>query len=1440
MNDRVAVSILTNGTRRPYLQRCVESLLHHCVYRPLLIGIHDNGSRDDTFDWLTALPEVHGVEWRVSHARIDMGCAIGTNMSIALVEDCELQLHLESDFELLSPEESGFRDDWMFRAVELFRSGECDYLYLRRMRNEAEARMHWWSQWMPKIDMEKSEFLRCPGFWWSNNPSLFRLEAMMRDHVLPLDESKDGPKGTAGWSQPEMQAARPSKTWLHKWGLFIHDRQPGEVLSGAGCGRHGPYGVSTCKYGYWKDGLDGWCQACDPDKGPRDMQEHDARARAGVSVKLEEPVNPKVSVILPTYNRKDMLRRAVESMLAQEFRDFELVVVIDGSTDGSAESLKTIRDGRLRVHVQENKKLPGALNTGHGLARGEYLTWVSDDCWFDPEWLGSLVAGLDAAPPSVGMVFSDIVIHRPDGSSFTAPTYDSSIRRENNVLASFMYRRKAMEDVGTYDELMLGAEDWDYWNRMATKFLLLRVDGPPRYHYMTHAGTMSETIPDKVRESTAKVRDRHAGTKTMRDVVAESRIFMFVSNPDTNEPHGGIRQIYRHVDVLNRLGFDAYVLHCTKGFRCTWFRNDTKVACVGDVSLGPRDYVVVPEIGRMPEVAGNGRCGHVVFAQGPHLVFRDHMHELRALRDRYNALDGVLVVSEYARRNLSQFFPGATVQRIQLSFGSPFSLCTEKKRQVCYMTRKRPDDVKYVLAMLEAFGPKEEGWTFKAIEGMSEEQVAEVMMESAIFLSFGWREGYHCPPAEAMMCGCVVVGFHGLSCYELFDGDHAYEIEDSDVQSYVLKVSELMAFPFEDLVEKGRQAHEHVARLCSEDAEMYSVWNAWRTITGRRAPESKGRRVKAVVLHHGMPEKADALMSKLDQAFDSVELIDCGSPEGKVPRRVTLRLPNVYWQGAWLEAMKRWGDYDVVWVIGADVELREEPAVYRRVLDGLPRFGCWSPAIDGRAHPFMQAEHYAGGKLSQVKNIEGMALAVSGELIRIVGARFAVDTKYGFGHDYWLCAMARQAGLPNYIGGAVVFHPPGVGYNEGEAHELFDKAFSDKYGGNFRHTLFEYRNTYEGNLCKEEPQVADKQLKLVCVDNGWGIKEFERITGSLSVRRVVMRKGVSDFSADTKAEVIPYDEKLTQLLDADMAFFARVGAANRREFEALVDAGVPTVVHADYQNGKVEHEKTGYVYQHESWGRGWLNNLINDASLRKRLSDACRKAPQGAMPQPTPAAPQPEPPPAPVAEQKVEVLPNKVRATIITPTYRRDPRVVSRCIDCVRLQTEKSHEHLVCSDGSDEKPIAALVASIKDPRITYSFTQVKKPGDFGNVVRAEMMKRATGEYVMFLDDDNLILPHYLETMIAAVEKAKADFAVCRIVHFGPLREDAVGAPPQVLTGLPVKLHYIDSLQVLVRRTAMLEVGWDTEKGYLADGHSLQRLGEKFKFVEVPEVLGFHM
>ena len=131
--------------------------------------------------------------------------------------------------------------------------------------------------------------------------------------------------------------------------------------------------------------------------------------------------SPLISVILPTYNRAHTLMRAVTSVLNQDYREIELIVVDDASTDGTTELLESIADPRLRViRHDHNKGVAGATNTGIQAARGEIIAFQdSDDEWLDGK-LSHQMARLAAAPSDCVCVLSPSSRAKPKSASFPA------------------------------------------------------------------------------------------------------------------------------------------------------------------------------------------------------------------------------------------------------------------------------------------------------------------------------------------------------------------------------------------------------------------------------------------------------------------------------------------------------------------------------------------------------------------------------------------------------------------------------------------------------------------------------------------------------------------------------------------------------------------------------------------------------------------------------------------------------------------------------------------------------------------------------------------------------------------------------------------------------------------------------------------------------------
>jgi glycosyltransferase involved in cell wall biosynthesis len=193
------------------------------------------------------------------------------------------------------------------------------------------------------------------------------------------------------------------------------------------------------------------------------------------------PAGPKISIILPTYNRVGLLRRAVASILAQTLRDWELVVMDDASTDGTKVYLDDLaaKDPRVRpVHHAKNyyPDISRALNEGLELARGGYVARLDDDdYWCDDRKLEKQVAYLNAHPDCVVAGGGTIVINENDRERFRyfKPETDAAIRARALFANPFthstvMFRREAARAAGGYGNYQ-NAEDWDLWLRMGVR-----------------------------------------------------------------------------------------------------------------------------------------------------------------------------------------------------------------------------------------------------------------------------------------------------------------------------------------------------------------------------------------------------------------------------------------------------------------------------------------------------------------------------------------------------------------------------------------------------------------------------------------------------------------------------------------------------------------------------------------------------------------------------------------------------------------------------------------------------------------------------------------------------------------------------------------------------------------------------------------------------------
>jgi hypothetical protein len=271
---------------------------------------------------------------------------------------------------------------------------------------------------------------------------------------------------------------------------------------------------------------------------------------------------------------------------------------------------------------------------------------------------------------------------------------------------------------------------------------------------------------------------------------------LWVIAPDWNRPAGGVRKLYRAVDVLNDAGVRAAIVHESATFSCTWFEHRTRIVAAADVSVGKDDVIVVPEI-YWPTTPGlPSGIRQVIFNQNAYLTIdalASGVPEAAAPYIDNPDLAAVVVVSQENADVLEYAFPGLETKRIRHGFDpAVYHLPSQTPpKRIAYMPRRRADEAAEVLRLLDLRGSLE-GWEVVAIEGSSETTVAEQLRSSRIFMSFSGREGFGLPPCEALACGCLVVGFDGFAGREFFHPPFAHSVENGDVVAFAKAVETAM------------------------------------------------------------------------------------------------------------------------------------------------------------------------------------------------------------------------------------------------------------------------------------------------------------------------------------------------------------------------------------------------------------------------------------------------------------------------------------------------------------------------------------------------------------------------------------------------------------------------------------------------------------------------
>jgi glycosyltransferase involved in cell wall biosynthesis len=193
--------------------------------------------------------------------------------------------------------------------------------------------------------------------------------------------------------------------------------------------------------------------------------------------------NPQFSVIIPAYNRKDFLKSAVDSVLKQSYGDFELIIVDDGSDDGTDQLICGYEDLRINYVFQKHSGVSKARNRGLSEAQGNYIAFLdSDDRWLSKKL--EVIANAIAENPEYYIYHTQEkwyrngrhLNHMKKHSKKSGHIFDSCLKMCSISISTAVVKREIFDEIGVFDENLTVCEDYDFWIRASWQYPVLLID----------------------------------------------------------------------------------------------------------------------------------------------------------------------------------------------------------------------------------------------------------------------------------------------------------------------------------------------------------------------------------------------------------------------------------------------------------------------------------------------------------------------------------------------------------------------------------------------------------------------------------------------------------------------------------------------------------------------------------------------------------------------------------------------------------------------------------------------------------------------------------------------------------------------------------------------------------------------------------------------------
>lgn len=233
---------------------------------------------------------------------------------------------------------------------------------------------------------------------------------------------------------------------------------------------------------------------------------------------------PKVSVNICCYNSEKFIKETIESVEAQTFNDYEVIIIDDGSKDRTGEIVKSIKDPRMKYYYQDNKGLSVSRNRAIELSNGEFIAFLDHDDLWEKDKLEKQIA-LFKSKPDLGLVYSDCYVYNMKNKKkikysdlvkfHRGKVIDELFYEDFMPLLMIMIKKEIIKEIGGFNENLQIAEDYDFLVRLAEKYEVDYVPEPLGTYLMHEANSMRKKIRlfEEEIEVLSKYRDKFKNIK---------------------------------------------------------------------------------------------------------------------------------------------------------------------------------------------------------------------------------------------------------------------------------------------------------------------------------------------------------------------------------------------------------------------------------------------------------------------------------------------------------------------------------------------------------------------------------------------------------------------------------------------------------------------------------------------------------------------------------------------------------------------------------------------------------------------------------------------------------------------------------------------------------------------------------------------------------------